>query len=78
MTSVSPTADVLPPGDASPVPGFTSPPVDSTQDFLSTEAYLQEQIKELDAQFDALNAAYRQGKREREIESNRFFNAILF
>ncbi|XP_034308589.2 uncharacterized protein [Magallana gigas] len=50
ITSVTPTAG--PP---------SHPPQDAIQHLLSTEAYLQEQIKELDAQFDALNVAYQWG-----------------
>lgn len=47
------------------------PPQDAIQHLLSTEAYLQEQIKELDAQFDALNVAYQWGKREKERKNER-------
>ncbi|XP_052681720.1 uncharacterized protein LOC128162526 [Crassostrea angulata] len=72
ITSVSPKSDRLP-GGVSQV-DFTSPPVDAIQDFLSAEKYLQEQIKELDAQFDALNTAYQQGTLTRLTRNE---NAII-
>lgn len=68
ITSVSPMPYNPLPGAASQDPVSTSPPEneDPIQDFLAAERYLRDQIKELDAQFNALNEAYQQGKRERQ------------
>ncbi|XP_065929787.1 uncharacterized protein [Magallana gigas] len=63
ITSVSPMPYNPLPGAASQDPVSTSPPEneDPIQDFLAAERYLRDQIKELDAQFNALNEAYQQG-----------------
>uniref|UniRef100_A0A8W8MEL7 Uncharacterized protein n=1 Tax=Magallana gigas TaxID=29159 RepID=A0A8W8MEL7_MAGGI len=63
ITSVSPMPYNPLPGAVSQDPVSTSPPEneDPIQDFLAAERYLRDQIKELDAQFNALNEAYQQG-----------------
>lgn len=73
ITSVSPMPYNPLPGAVSQDPVSTSPPEneDPIQDFLAAERYLRDQIKELDAQFNALNEAYQQGKRERQRYTHR-------
>uniref|UniRef100_A0A8W8MD17 Uncharacterized protein n=1 Tax=Magallana gigas TaxID=29159 RepID=A0A8W8MD17_MAGGI len=73
ITSVSPKSDRLP-GGVSQVDSTSPSSVDAIQDFLSAEKYLQEQIKELDAQFDAINTAYQQGTLTRLTRNE---NAII-